>query len=281
MKQAFLIIAHNKFEHLCRLIDALDSPEVWFYIHVDAKVEIPDSLAAIRTSNPIKILHSQRVRWGHRSQVVTELELLAEAYGNKEIQWFHLISGTDFPLRPVPEILRFYEEAADTDCFMETQPVPPLLADRMEIYHFGENHPNASPRWIKLVQSKFRALQVRMGIRRKAPVKGGFRYGSNWVDLRRNAVEALLRKKDSILRTIRYTSCSDEIYKQTFLHDCGLRIVNDNLRYIDWSGGGPSPKSLGSEDYDAMMSGGKLFARKFDGPDSPRLRDMITGVLRP
>lgn len=105
-------------------------------------------------------------------------------------------------------------------------------------------------------------------------------YGSNWVDLRRNAVKILLDERDRILLSTKYTQIANEIYKQTFLHDRGLRIVNDNLRYIDWSACQPSPKSLGIEDFDAVMKSGKLFARKFDADDSRLLREKILATLR-
>ncbi|MDE6008564.1 MAG: beta-1,6-N-acetylglucosaminyltransferase [Muribaculaceae bacterium] len=279
MKQAFLITAYNHFDHLDRLIRFLDDVDVWFYVYVDAKIDIPDFLAFVKTANPVEVLHSQRVEWGDQSQIITELELFAKAYETREIEWFHLISGTDFPLRPAKDILQFYEEAEDVDCFMETEPIPPHLADRVEIYHLGVRRPSELGGLTPMIQSKFRALQVKIGIKRKSPVEGGFRYGSNWVDLRRNAVKMLLDERDAILSSTKYTQIANEIYKQTFLQNRGLRIVNDNLRYIDWSARQPSPKSLGLEDYEAMMNSGKLFARKFDAEDSPILCDKILATL--
>lgn len=279
MKQAYLITAYNNFDHLESLLSFLDDPDAWFYVYVDAKVAIPDSLLKIKTANPLEILHSRRVEWGDQSQILTELELFAKAYENSEIEWFHLISGTDFPLRRAKDLLTFYEEAVDVDCFMESEPIPEHLSARVEIYHFGVRRQSELGKTALMIQSKFRAFQRRIGIRRRSPVKGGFMYGSNWVDLRRKAVRMLLDESESIRRTTRYTQIANEIYKQTFLQDRGLRIVNDNLRYIDWSACQPSPKSLTPEDYDAVMNSGKLFARKFDAADSPALRDRIIGTL--
>ena len=279
MKQAFLITAYNNFGHLERLIRTLDDKNVWFYIYVDAKVEVPDSLVSIRTANPFEVLHTRRVEWGDQSQIITELELFAKAYENPDIEWFHLISGTDFPLRSVQKILNFYEKAEDVDCFMEHEPIPAHLSDRMEIYHFRARRPSETGRLISMVQSKFRSLQIKLGIKRRPPVESGFRYGSNWVDLRRNAVKMLLEDNDRILNSTRHTIIANEVYKQTFLYGRGLRIVDDNLRYIDWSEKQPSPKSLGPEDFNAMMASDKLFARKFDAANSHVLREMIEATL--
>jgi hypothetical protein len=40
-------------------------------------------------------------------------------------------------------------------------------------------------------------------------------------------------------------------------------VVNDNLRYLDWSRT-PAPAVLGVGDLDGMLGSDKLFARKFD-----------------
>ena len=39
---------------------------------------------------------------------------------------------------------------------------------------------------------------------------------------------------------------------------------NNNLRYIDWSCGGFSPKILASTDFTALRASPKLWARRFD-----------------
>lgn len=279
MQQAFLITAYNHFDHLDKLIRFLDHPDVWFYVYIDAKVSVPPSLHSIRTANPLAILHSRRVEWGGQSQILSELELFEKAFKNTEIEWFHLISGTDFPLRPTGEILRFFEEALGVDCFMESRPLPSCHADRVERYHFLVKRSSQQGRLESIVKSKLSALQVRLGIRRKAPVSCGFMFGSNWVDLRRNAVKILLDNSKIIRHTTKYTQIANEIYKQTFLQEHDLRIVDDNLRYIDWTARQSSPKSLGLADYDAIMDSGKLFARKFDAVDSHLLRDKICAGL--
>jgi len=44
-----------------------------------------------------------------------------------------------------------------------------------------------------------------------------------------------------------------------------LKIRNDNMRYIRWSGPKvPHPDTLGAGDYDHIISSKKHFARKFD-----------------
>lgn len=280
MKQAYLIIAHNNFENLEALIRRLDCPEVYIYMHIDLKADAPKSIGQMKTANPMVILRNHRVHWGDRTQVLTELDLFAQAYKNPEIEWFHLISGNDFPLGRIEDINLFYEEADSTDCFMESEPIPPHLAPRMELYHFFVRRPGSGNAVISRLSDRFLALQHRIGIRRRLPCGRRLMYGSGWADFRRVAVRKLLERRAQILRSTRFSSCADEIYKQTFLQDCGLRIADDNLRYIDWSARKPSPKSLLLEDFKPMMESGKLFARKFDSSDAPELRRRIIAALR-
>jgi hypothetical protein len=54
-------------------------------------------------------------------------------------------------------------------------------------------------------------------------------------------------------------------------------MVNNDLRYIDWSMGGVSPKTLSIDDAEAILASGKLFARKFDLSKGPELLDLIDG----
>lgn len=132
----------------------------------------------------------------------------------------------------------------------------------------------------RFIQNKLNALQVKLGIKRPHPQGKPWMYGSNWVDLRRNAVKRLLENRDHIIASTKYTTIGDEIYMQTFLQNYGLNFVNDNLRYIDWSDKMPSPKSLDEEDFERVMSSGKLFARKFDKVGSAKLRRMIIDALK-
>lgn len=145
----------------------------------------------------------------------------------------------------------------------------------MKLYHFYVERPTTHKSILQYINSKFISLQYRLGVNRRHPKGLPFMYGSNWADLRRHAVEILLQRRTDIIRYTKHTACSDEVYMQTFLQDCGLRIVPDNLRYIDWSARQSSPKSLKLEDFDSIVASGKLLARKFDSTESASLIKMI------
>jgi hypothetical protein len=73
----------------------------------------------------------------------------------------------------------------------------------------------------------------------------------------------------------------DESFFQTILINSRLadRIVNDDLRYIDWSEGRASPRILTSDDLDSLLASGDLFARKFDARVDERVLDMLDASI--
>ena len=53
--------------------------------------------------------------------------------------------------------------------------------------------------------------------------------------------------------------------------------IADNLIYVDWSSGKAHPKILTVDDYEAMKSSSKLFARKFDMETDSVILKMLAG----
>lgn len=242
MKQAFLIIAHDNFEHLKHLIQSLDHNDSLFFVHIDAKAKIPSEILTLRTINPISIFQKYKVKWGSQSQIKTELFLFENAFNNHDIEWFHLLSGVDFPLTNNDKIIQFFKYHSGIDAFLESES-PLHIYDRIRLYHFYVSSPDSANRFKKFLQRKFNALQIRIGVNRLKNNVLKIGYGSNWGDFRRNAVMYLLSKKKEILKFTKFTACADEIYKQTFLSDSNIKICPDNLRYIDWSAKGTSSAS--------------------------------------
>jgi len=58
------------------------------------------------------------------------------------------------------------------------------------------------------------------------------------------------------------------------------RVINNNFRYIDWSDKKPSPKTFTSSDFNKIISGDKMFARKFDYELDKNIVDKIKKYIR-
>src|SRR5690606_28584234 len=104
----------------------------------------------------------------------------------------------------------------------------------------------------------------------KRTLPGGFVFTgrSQWMTLAVRHVRYVLDFVDNnpqIVRFFRHTWGPDEFFFQTILYNSPYRedIVYDGLRYIDWSEGKASPKTLTLGDLDALHQEGKFFARKF------------------
>ena len=103
MKHAWLIIAHNQFGILQRLVSLLDDERSDFFIHIDKKVrDLPNVHAdhghVYFLSNWID------VRWGTYTQIQAEMALFSAAMEKGTYDYFHIISGTTLPLKSMDEI---------------------------------------------------------------------------------------------------------------------------------------------------------------------------------
>ena len=67
MKVAYLILAHHNHEHLARLVRALMSPESYFHIHIDRKVNEYPFMEILPEQSNIKYLRQrEKIYWGPR-----------------------------------------------------------------------------------------------------------------------------------------------------------------------------------------------------------------------
>ena len=67
------------------------------------------------------------------------------------------------------------------------------------------------------------------------------------------------------VRFFEHVFVPDELFFQTIIMNSALRdtVVNDNLRYVDWTRE-PAPAVSTRDDLTALLELGQLFARKFD-----------------
>ena len=103
-KQAYLLMAHSNLEQLNFLIRSLDSEFSDIFLHLDAKSKInPDEIVR-PVSSQLYFCDRINVYWAEYSQVQCELNLLRLATRIGKYNYYHLISGMDFPLKNQKEI---------------------------------------------------------------------------------------------------------------------------------------------------------------------------------
>ena len=95
-KHAYLIMAHDNFYILEKLIQLIDYDLNDIYIHIDKKAKNFNFNYFRNLVNKSNIYFVKRfnVRWGGYSIVEAELELLNKAIKG-EYEYYHIISGVD------------------------------------------------------------------------------------------------------------------------------------------------------------------------------------------
>lgn len=271
MKHAYLIVCHNNFEILKKLVAVLDDSRNDIYIHVDRKVrnfsKIKECLAVQNaTLTFVKRIH---VSWGGYSQIKAELILLEAATKTKHT-YYHLISGVDMPIKSQSEIHAFFAENLGKEFISidEKSEDGELFAARIKHYHFlqdiiGRNH-GLNIAVAEKVEQYLLKIQRFLRINRLRYFSCGLYKGGNWFSITHGMAEYILVKKREIHKRYRFGLCADELFLQTtaMASPYAENVTGDIMRYTDWNRG--SPYVFRSEDYEALISSEKLFARKFD-----------------
>ncbi|HYI80897.1 MAG TPA: beta-1,6-N-acetylglucosaminyltransferase [Thermoleophilaceae bacterium] len=285
---AYLITSYTLPEQVLRLAETLrrGSPRALIALHHDDRrcaVDVPalDVLGVRRVEPP------SPVEWGEPSQLEMVLRCLEWLLERSDFDWVVLLSGQDYPIRPLVDIERALA-GSGFDAFIEaTRVEPPALSRLVPVDEFASRYfyrwrklpPGAPGRTLLAIAARARPLlSVRsmpsgdwVGARAfRTPFRPGFEChrGSDWFTLRRRAVDAvvaLLRAKPEILDHYRQTLIPTESLVQTVLaSDPALRISGDYRRFTVWRPGDARPRVLGCDDLPDMLASGADFARKFD-----------------
>lgn len=290
LRHAVLILAHKNMEHICRLVSFFKE-RCDVFVHLDRKSSFtPQEIERLTAFPQVRgVYRKYAVHWGGFSILKCELFLLKEAMEKSDAAYFHLLSGQDYPIRPLSDMLDFFEENRGTE-FMSFTHLPSLnwehcTFDRLTYFYFFD--------WLERGGKAFDftrksiLFQRRWGIRRPVPLHFDHIYGgSQWFSITREAVGELLRytrKHPRLYRRLRFSFAPDETYVTTVLvnrmpHE---KIQNRNLRFIRWRNeNGSSPANLSMEHLYHLLRSRAFFARKFD-TCSKQLLDLIDQRLLP
>lgn len=293
MKLAFLLQCHKNPFQINTLIKTLNHPDIDFYVHIDKKSNIRQSIDL--SGGNVYILPDEYrvdVRWATFSQVEAAISLLKYASLNGKYDFYWQISGQDFPLVNSQSIVEFLERNMKSN-FVE------LFVSKWNGANIQTTYDKTNdmifPDW--MFKQDFMHRIIRRGwveitggygkiysIFKKKNIEGiKYYYGSCWWYLSGKFVEyclAYLNEKPEFYESYKKTSCPDESFFQTLLMNskyAGTR--KDYLHYIDWSEGKSSPKILVCDDFDKIFSSGKLMARKFDIDVDPKIIEKIQNKI--
>lgn len=288
-KQAFLIMYHNDYYVLEKLLKQIDSKKFDIYLHVDKKVRNFDfeyTKKILKESN-IYFIKRLNIKWSTYSQIKCELELLKEA-SKKNYSYYHLISGVDLLLKSSDEIYAFFEKNNGSE-FVAYQDINKVTEDqkeRIKYYHFlnkNRRHNNKLIRELSTkIYYKLLSIQKKLKIDRLKNNRLEIRKGANWFSITNNLAKYILTKQKEISKIYKHSNCADEIFLQTITYNSKFKnnIYNEyqdehqNIkRYIDWNRGEPYTFTI--DDYEELINSKCFFARKFSSEKDKEIIDKI------
>jgi Core-2/I-Branching enzyme len=269
---AYVVSAYKHPRQLGRLLRRLSTPNATFAVHVDRKTSKSIFLEMQREAEAVPDVHflERHVsHWRGFGHVRATLKGIADALErHPDFDYVVLLTGQDYPLRP-PRHLEDVLGRAQGRSFLTWRALPwSGWQPRGGMHRIEDWH---------LVT--YRKVHGSLPLRRHIP--GGlapYGGGAYWC-LARRAVEYthdFVQRKPEYVRFFRHVLVPDELFFQTILLNSPLRdtIVNDHLRFIDWSED-PGPTILRMEHLPALIGSGKLFARKFDATVDGRILDEL------
>ena len=289
-KLLFFITSHKNPGQVVRLVHALKQscPDAAILIHHDPAGDPLDQTSLSQFQDVYCLSNPIRVGWGEFSVVESELrgiEWLMQT--GLDFDWLVLLSGQDYPLRPLAE-LQNYLETTSCDGFLEYFPIsnPPDTIwnwnahSGIERYHYYYLTVNPALKalffklyrlvnwqpWLRVKAGRFGA---KLAFKRRQSIFSNTFVcyaGSQWHTLNRRCIQYVydfIQSQPKIVDYYRHTMVPDESFFQTVLvNNSDLKLCNDNLRYIAWEP--PYPAIMQSQDRNRLMTSGKFFARKFD-----------------
>ena len=281
MKTAYLILAHRNPQQLEKLIQGLSSDGSLFFVHLDARSD-SESFAFLNRMPHVYCVDRLPIHWGGWNLVSATLLLLQKSH-ELNCDRFHLLSGQDYPLKSNEELSRFFcNEFNYVSYFrLPTESWNNGGIDRYRTFHFVDALSGWPSSMRNLAQQMFRLWGH--AAPRTLPCGLTPFGGSQWWSITRECARFIFRfieEHTEVISFFRKTLVPDELFFQTIIMNSPVKekVVNDNLRYIQWDATSPSVLGLGN--VTKLVASDKFFARKFDDCTDPNVLSAIEAHRR-
>jgi hypothetical protein len=300
MSVAYVVTSYHYPEQVLRLARTLraGSPDAPLLIHHDDRRSQLDVAALAGLGDVQLVRPPTAVAWGWASHLDMLLRCFAWALERTPFDWLIMLSGQDYPIRPLAEIERNLM-GSPYDGYVEGIEVDPPRWTRDELDEFSRRYfyrhrsiRNPGPVLRRAIATMRPALLVRdmpwgvvLGRRCATPFSPALpcRRGGDWLSLSRRAVEVVVNSAQTmpeLVRHYRQTIVPTESFPHTVLHaEPALRLSSDTRRFTLWPSRSAHPALLRVADLDRILSSGADFARKFDATIDPIVMDELDRVV--
>lgn len=204
------------------------------------------------------------------------------------------MSGIDFPIKPIEEILDFFDNNYGME-FVDIVKAEDFYLQsktRYSIYHFFQDYIGKNRSFLYYINLGIRKAQELIGVDRTKRCQIRFWGGSNWCSITGKAGKYILSQVEKYNNYFRYTFACDEFFIQTilcnssfkkniYMAEASVPPRYSCMRYIDWNRGNPYVFQI--DDYEELISSNYLFARKVGEANirEKQLLDKLEEYIKP
>lgn len=266
MKVAILIAVHKYPIQVKRLIEAFQSDQFTFFIHVDKKTDISPFRKLITGENIIFINNRTKVEWAGFSQVEATQTCMKEIVAFDNFDYITFISGQDFPIKKPAYFQNFLIQNPNKE-FVSCVPFDLgnewWRRNKNRVLKFNFNNWKIPGKY--KIQFLFNCLKAE----RKPPKPYVISGNSNWFCVSMKCARYIIEKIDqekALLDFFKYVWGADEMVIPTILYNSPFKgNLTSPIVYVEWSKiNDGHPETLKIKDLDKILSSEKIFARKFD-----------------
>ncbi len=288
MKLAILLLCHKNPKQINKFLEVMQHPQISFFIHIDKKNNFADSIIK---KDSIYILPHElcyNIQWSSISIVQATLNLIEFAASKGEFNYFWLCSGQDFPIKPIKDIVSFFEnKTCNFINLFNSQ------NSTGKYTNYDKRNSLYYPKWIMentLLQRILKRVYVEITggynktlfFSRKNIANLKFYFGSQWWCLNSKTIKWIIKyckEHKEYLNFYKNCATPDESFFHTLVFNSPYKNnVSNYLHYIDWLGCKNSPRILTIKDFDKIKKSNYLMARKFD-IDETLIKNIIEEIL--
>ncbi len=306
-RHAILIMMHKNPEQVARLVKYFPADRCVCFIHVDTKADFPKSrlraaLNQAGESGKQAVVLDDSISGVLACWSLVEISIAlmqaAVAYETEKgirFDWFRLLSGQDYPLKPFAEYEAYIEQEQNEYMGLQFMEEDQHIRDKFARWRNPNPRQKAADNPKRTLQNKLSigASHVYEVVKTKfagSPgaclVKHGLvpAGGPSWWTISHNLVDEILQeyaKNGIITQVIKQTATPEESYIQTVFVNSplyqgkktwNLTIANFGRREQLVTG---HTHPFHKEDFEELMTCGDFFARKFDVKEDVEILDLL------